>query len=553
MHFHPPVTRTTGRLLLAGSAALALVLTGCAGGGGASAGSSAAAPTITSALPAATGQADKVVWGLTNEPSSLDPIKPSDFPPQQVVTNVCESLLKLTPDMTIEPNLALSWENPAPTQWVYQLRPGVTFHGGGEMTAEDVAYSLNRAANYDLGSMVAGAYDVVETIEPTGPLEITVTLKTPDVTFHQEMATNTGRIVSKATTEAQGDQVGTPNALPDCTGPFELSKWNPGENIELNKFDGYWDNAGAAQTDQLEFVFVRDAAARVNGMLSGEIQGMWQVPSAGFTKLAQSPAGNVFFGETSGGFIGMVTNLDGGLKDTRVRQALAMAVDREGIVKAAAGGAAAPLYTVASSGSWGYAKDQFAAAATEIEDMPRSLEAAKQLVADAGPQPTITIAATSAQPEIPIVAAEIQRAGKEIGLDIEIKTIPEDSYNALYADAAAREGIDMIFSVWQTYYPDPVSVYTYLQSDNFYNFAGWKNDEFDALISEARQTADNDARAELLIQAQSIANEDPTWIPFFQPFNSVFLGTGLTGVPTAAIQHNVPWAATLGAGEAVAP
>lgn len=552
MHPHSPLARTTGRLVIAGSAAVALALTGCAGGTGASPSASTAAPTITTALPAATGQADTVVWGLTNEPASLDPIKPSDFPPQQVLANACESLLKLTPDMTIVPNLAVSWENPEPTQWVYQLRPGVKFHGGAEMTAEDVVYSLNRSADYDLGSMVAGAYDVVESIRATGPLEVTVTLKSPDVTFHQEMATNTGRIVSKATTESQGQNVGTPGALPDCTGPFTVSDWTAGEKILLEKFDGYWDPEGSAKTDQLEFVFVRDAAARVNGMLSGEIQGMWQVPSAGFTKLAQSPSGNVFFGETSGGFIGMVTSLDGGLKDTRVRQALSMAVDRAGIVKAAAGGAASPLYTVASSGSWGYAKEQFAAAAQEIADMPRSIEAAKQLVAEAGPQPTIRIASTSAQPEIPIVAAEIQRAGAEIGLDIEITTIAEDSYNALYGDAKAREGIDMIFSVWQTYYPDPVSVYSYLQSSNFYNLAGWENDEFDQLIAEARETADSDARAELIIRAQKIANEDPTWIPFFQPYNSVFIGDGLTGVPTAAIQHNVPWAATIGTGDAVA-
>lgn len=124
-------------------------------------------------------------------PSPARPGDSSSQDPQQVLANACESLLKLTPDMTIVPNLAVSWENPEPTQWVYQLRPGVTFHGGAEMTAEDVVYSLNRSADYDLGSMVAGAYDVVESIEATGPLEVTVTLKSPDVTFHQEMATTT--------------------------------------------------------------------------------------------------------------------------------------------------------------------------------------------------------------------------------------------------------------------------------------------------------------------------------------------------------------------------
>ncbi|QBE50065.1 ABC transporter substrate-binding protein [Leucobacter triazinivorans] len=549
--------RARRRPARAAAAALgaALLLSACSSGGGASGAGGASAdstPEITTSLPAATGQAERVSWALYNEPSSLDPIKISDFPIQQVVTNVCESLLKLTPDMTIVPNLAESWENPEPTVWVYHLRDGVTFHNGGTMTAEDVVYSMQRAADYDLGSMVAGAYDPVESIEATGPLEVTVTLKQPDVTFHQEMATSTGRVFSKAVTEAQGEQVGTPNAHVDCTGPYRIGEWKAGEHITIERFDDYWDGEHLAQTDEVRFTFVRDSAARVNGMLSGEIQGSWNVPPSGFAKLSRTDQGGLFFGETSGAFIAWVSSLEGGLKDQRVRQALSMAIDREGIIKAAMSGAADPLYTVASSGTWGYAKERFQEASDEIAALPRSVEEAKRLVAEAGPQPPIVLATTSSQPEMPIVAAEIQRAGKEIGLEVDIKTLPEDTYNSLYGDAEARKGIDMIFTTWQTYYPDPISLYVFLQSDNFYNYAQWKNEEFDELVATARQTADEDERAELLIQAQRIAYDDPTWIPVFQPYNPVYVGAGLTGVPTAAIQHNVPWAQGLGVGDAVA-
>lgn len=543
--------RSAVRVAAASAAIAALALSGCSAAGSA-ARTTAGPPKITTSLPGAAGQAKTVKWALYNEPTSLDPIKISDFPPQQVITNVCESMLKLTPDMTIEPNLAESFDNPEPTKWVFHLRSGVKFHDGGTMTADDVVYSMKRSANYDLGSMVAGAYDQVKSITATGTLEVTVTLKQPDVTFFQEMATSSGRVVSRVTSEQQGEKLGTPSANVDCTGPFKLSEWKPGERITIEKFDGYWDSKHLAKTDRLDFTFVRDAASRVNGMLSGEIQGAWNVPPSGFAKLAQSGKGDLFFGETSGAFIGMVTNLNGGLKDTRVRQALSMAVDREAIIKAAMAGAADPLYTVASSGTWGYEKPKFEAASKEIAAMPRSVEAAKKLVEEAGPQPKITLAVTSAQPEMPIVAAEMQRAGKEIGLDIALKTLPEDVYNSLYSDAKAREGIDMIFTTWQTYYPDPVSLYVFLQSDNFYNYAGWKNPEFDQLVAKARQTTDEAARADLLIQAQRIAAEDPTWIPVFQPYNPVYLAKGLTGVPTAAIQHNVPWAQGLGEGDAVA-
>ncbi|MBL3688074.1 ABC transporter substrate-binding protein [Leucobacter zeae] len=546
----PRTARMHRRIALAVGFGAALALSACSTADGGSGAAGAGTPEITASLPAATQQADTIDWALYAEPTSLDPIKISDFPIQQVLTNTCESLLTLTPEMTIAPNLAESWENPEPTTWVYQLRDGVAFHAGGTMTAEDVVYSLERSADYDLGSMVAGAYDQVESIEATGPLEVTVTLKQADVTFHQEMATSSGRIVSKATSEQQGDSLGTPGGPVDCTGPFSMGEWKAGEKITIERFDSYWDTANPAKIDQVVFSFVRDSAARVNGMLSGEVQGTWNVPSSGFSKLAQGGNGDLFFGETSGAFIAWVTNLDGGLKDQGVRQALSMAIDREGIIKAAMGGAADPLYTVASSGTWGYAKAAFAEAAQEIADQPRSIEQAKQLVAAAGEQPAITLAVTSSQPEMPIVAAEIQRAGTEIGLDVEITSLPEDTYNALYSDAEAREGIDMIFTTWQTYYPDPISLYVFLESGNFYNYAGWENEEFDELVNTARQTTDEDERAQLLIDAQRIAADDPTWIPVFQPYNPVYLAQGYTGVPTAAIQHNVPWAQGLGLGEA---
>lgn len=545
-----PSSRRTERRLVIGALAALLTFSGCAAAGS---GSAKNTPVITTELPAASGQAERVTWALYNEPASLDPIKPADFPPQQVMTNVCESLLKLTPEMTIEANLAESWENPEPTVWVYRLRDDVAFHSGAPMTAEDVAFSLNRAANYDLGSMVAGAFDLVKSIEATGPLEVTVTLKQPDVAFHQEMATNSGRILNKESTEAAGESLGTPSTHADCTGPFQLTEWKPGEQITIERFPGYWDAAHAARTDVVDFVFVRDAASRVNGMLSGEIDGSWNIPPSGFAKLTSGGKGELFFGKTSGGLIAMVTSLTGGLADQRVRQALSMSIDREGLVHAAASGAADPLYTVASSGSWGYERETFRAAADKLAAATGSFEEAKELVAEAGPQPPITIAATSAQPEMPVVAAEIQRAAEALGLEVTITTLPEDTYNSLFSDPKAREGIDLMFSVWQTYYPDPISLYNYLTSDAFYNYAGWSNPEFDKLVLQARETNNEKERAKLVIAAQQLAADDPTWIPIYQPYNPVYLTNGLTGVPTAAIQHNIPWASGLGTGESTKP
>jgi peptide/nickel transport system substrate-binding protein len=147
---------------------------------------------------------------------------------------------------------------------------------------------------------------------------------------------------------------------------------------------------------------------------------------------------------------------------------------------------------------------------------------------------------------MPIIGAEVQRAAKAIGLEAELTSLPADGYNALYSDPAARDGIDLIFSLWQTDFPDPTQIYQYLESDNFFNLSGWSNAEFDQAIDASRASSDDAERAASLIEAQSIEIDDPTWLPIYTPYNAVFLGKGLTGAPTAAVQLNYPWAAMIG-------
>lgn len=535
------------RRVAAGAAVLAAasLLAGCTAAAPSPA--KGAKPELTEALPVPTSEVDRLDWALYAEPSSLDPIYPNDFPPMEVLANVCESLMRISPDFEIEPALAESVEQPDPLTLVYTLRPGVTFHSGAPLTADDVVYSLDRARSDELGSFHTAVYANVADIAATAPDQVTITLTAPDQTLPQALATGAGRIVSRASTEAQGQAFGGPGSELDCTGPYSLASWRAGEGISLERFDGYWDDTLPALVNEVEFSFVRDPAARVNALLSGEVDGTWGVPASGYAKLQSSGAGTLAFGRTSGSYVAMVTDLTGPLSDPRIREALALSIDQEGIIQAAVGGAADPLATPASPGTWGFAREDFEAAYGEIADARGGAEEAKQLVTEAGaPTEPITIAVTSSQAEMPIIGAEVQRAAQAIGLEAELTSLPADGYNALYSDASAREGIDLIFSLWQTDFPDPTQIYQYLESDNFFNLSGWSNADFDADLDTSRAVADPQARAAALIDAQRIAVEDPTWLPIYTPYNAVFLGEGLTGVPTSAVQLNYPWAATIG-------
>ncbi|WP_296746856.1 ABC transporter substrate-binding protein [Mesorhizobium sp.] len=504
-------------------------------------------PELTASLPAPTAKVDRLNWALYAEPSSLDPIYPNDFPPMEVLANVCESLMRITPDFTIEPALAKSVAQPNPLTLVYTLRPGITFHSGAPLTAADVVYSLNRARSDKLGSFHKAVYTNVADIVATAPDQVTITLSKPDQTLPQALATGAGRIVNQASTEAQGTHFGGPGSNIDCTGPYRLASWRAGEGISLERFDGYWDHSLPSLVKDVEFSFVRDPAARVNALLSGQVDGTWGVPASGFTRLRSSGVGTLAFGRTSGSYVAMVTSLTGPLADPRIRKALTMSIDKLGIISAAVGGAADPLATPASPGTWGFARNDFQQAYAAIDKAVGGVDEAKRLVKEAGaPSEPINIAVTNSQAEMPIIGAELQRAAQAIGLQAKLKSLPADGYNALYSDAKARKGIDLIFSLWQTDFPDPTQIYQYLDSRNFFNLAPWSNRDFDAALDMSRATNDPSQRAAALIKAQQIEVADPTWLPIYTPYNAVFLRKGLTGAPTVAVQLIYPWAAMIG-------
>jgi peptide/nickel transport system substrate-binding protein len=538
--------RRTQVSLVALTTCAALALTACGGVEGA--GKAAVnTPKLTESLPAAKGDPGPLKWALYAEPSSLDPIYSNDFPPMEVLANVCESLLQIGPDFTFRPGLAESWTNPDPRTVVYQLRKGATFHSGAALTAEDVAYSLGRNLDKSLGSYYDGIYANVASVKATGPTEVTVKLKRPDAQFNQAMATTAGRIVGKAASEKAGKKLGRPDGGVDCTGPFRLADWSAGKSITIERFDAYWDGAKKAKAPSVEFEFIRDPAARTTAMLAGEVDGSWFVPASGYSKLLSTDKGGLYFGRTSGSYVGMVTDLKGPLKDVRVRKALSMAVDRTGIIAAAVSGAAEPLKAAAAPGTWGYEQPALKAAYDALPDPNGPVEQAKKLVQEAGvPTEAITIAVTGSQSEMPVIGTEVKRAGESIGLKVDIKTLPADNYNALYSDAKAREGIDMIFSLWQADYPDPTAIYQYLQTGDTFNFAEWSHPEFDKLVNDAKAATDTAARAKLITRAQQLATEQGIWMPLYTPFNPLFLKKGLTGAPLSSVQLNYPWAADIG-------
>lgn len=542
------------RTLVAAALTAAIVLAGCSSTGKAKdAGSKDAGTTkareLSLTTPVAKGGVGEVNWILGSEPLSLDWVYSYDYPPNTVLANVCESLLRIDASFTPGPGLAEHTDHPDPLTYVYTLRSGVKFHDGSTMTSDDVAYSLNRHLDADVGSYWSGFYRNVTSVKATGPLEVTVKLKAPDVLFNQMMSVAGGVVAKKAFVEAKGKDYGTPDGGIMCTGPYKLGSWTKGESITLQRFGQYWDAGARAKAATVRFDFISDAAAQANALISGSVDGTYGVAEAAEAKVTQSGAGNVYYGPQTSTRNLIVADLKGPLGDVRIRRALSMAIDRTGFIKAAISGPSKPARAVASELTWGTgaARKVYEQAYAALPEPRQDIGAAKKLVQEAGAPDRPIVVVSSPSPVVRLLANEVQAAARRIGLEVKIKPVAAAAYSALFGDAAARKGIDLFYTTWYADVADPLQIYVNWRSDNFANYGGFKDKDYDALVDRAVVEQDPLKRAAMVTQLQKKVTDEVLWIPIDHAANNVFLSKKITGAPATNAYLYYPWAAQLGA------
>ncbi|MFJ7209174.1 ABC transporter substrate-binding protein [Streptomyces sp. NPDC098789] len=542
-------TRIRHSVAAALAAAAVLVTSACSGAAHPAEEQGAAPYRLTDRTPAAARNVDSFTWSTYAEPTTIDYAYSFDFPPNQILANVCESLLRWNPDLTTSPNLAAAYTNPTPTTWVYQIRPGVTFHDGTPLTADDVVASLRRNIDPGTASVWANQYKNVKSVDRTGAMEVTVTLTRPDSTFNQYLAAGPGTVESAATLAKSGKDYGNPQTGVNCTGPFSFGSWTSGQSLTLKRFDGYWNKEARAKSGEVKFVFLADATTRVNAFQSGEVDGGWMVPPNAYAQLGSTSAGTLYFGRNTTVADEVVADLKGPLGDARVRRALLMAIDRKGIVKAGAGGVGEVSDSLTTDNLWAGAP----AASREalLKDLPKypyDPAKAKALAAEAGVSGQKVVIATSPlDSQTTIITQAVAQAATAIGLKPQIDSLSAEKYTTLFTDPAAREGIDLFLTFWYTSITDPLDMYGSLQTGAFSNYGGWSDPAFDRAVDRAVGAYDPAEHAAANAEAQRIALKELPWLPLYTQPVSVFLGKRITGVQPSIAYLYHPWAAEIGA------
>ncbi len=528
--------------------ALAVVLAGCAAGG------STPAPTtdtshLISRQSAPSGDVDKITWNLTlGEPDTLDPRMAGTYSAGQVVNNLCEPLLTVDGDFTLSANLA-TYEQVSPTQIAFTVSSDAKFWDGNPVTAEDVAYSLERSM--DPAAIVSYVYANVASVAVTDAHTVTVTFTTPDTLFLPEMSTIAGAVVEKAFAEQAGESFGTAAGGVMCSGPFSLGTWKPGSSITLARNDAYWNAQRRPFAKEVEFTFITDATALAQALTAGEIDGAYELPAATFAALSSSQTGTLNFGPSTQSLQLYVAGPDGAMADPKLREAFQHLIDREGIAKAIYRAAASPLYSFITPGTWPSAVAAAYESAYKTLEASRSFdvaEATKLVKASsyAGQDLVIGIAAgDSTQSQI---AQLIQERAAAVGVKVTISSLQPLTYAQATYDPTARTGLDFLLMQSFNGVQDPLEPagFTFLPN-GFFNFTSFDDAAVTSALETARQTFDAQQQADTFVKAQTGYEAANATIPILALNTASFVNKRLTGAITSFAYWTTPQMAYIGA------
>lgn len=335
---------------------------------------------------------------------------------------VGEFLSRANPDLTLAPELATSWKpNADASVWTFKLREGVRFQNGRTMGADDVVATFRRLADPNTGSQALSAFGGV--LSPDGVRKVDELT----VAFHLDAPTASfAYLPSSPTYQAivlpASYQIGTFASSAQATGAFKLVSYTPGVGASYDRFDGWW--RGSAPLVGVDVTFYADPSATVDAVLAGTTDLVNQVQFATARALFGNPSAQIF--SVHGGLhreMPMRVDLPDPLRDSRVRQAIALTLDRNRIVKTLFNG----LATVGND-------NPFASVYPSTVSLPQrhlDIRTARQLMAAAGHEKgfQLTLAVPMVQ-EIPQFAQIVQSSLKAIGIRLTLNAMTLASYYA---------------------------------------------------------------------------------------------------------------------------
>jgi peptide/nickel transport system substrate-binding protein len=478
--------------------------------------------------------------GLAAPATSMDPHFYNASPNISVSLHVFDHLTHRSPDAKVIPWLAEKWEPVGDTAWDFHLRPGVKFHDGTPLTPDDIAFSIGRVPNVPNSPGNFGGYvRSVSSVETIDANTVRIHTKVPVPTLPGDLATIF--IVSRHAGQNATTEDYNSGKAAIGSGPYRLVHYVSGDRVELARNEDWW--GPKPEWEHVTIRFIPAPATRTAALLAGDVDLIDVPPASDLPRLKQDPRISVFSIQglrviflypdfSRKGEEPFITDNDdkplavNPLLDVRVRQALSLAINREGLADRVMQGTAVATGQWLPPGTFGYNPD--------VKVPPYDPDKAKALLAEAGFPAGFKLTLHTPNDRYPNDAATAQAVAQmwtRVGVKTNVVAIPWASY----AGRANHQEFSMGLIGWGSNTAEAgytlvnvIGTFDPKVSRGSANTGRYSNPALDALTDKATSTLDDRAREALLRQEVATSMADVPFIPMYQLINFWAARKGIT-------------------------
>ena len=487
------------------------------------------ATVFAAQVPPGTVLAEKqeLVRNNGSEPASLDPHKVESDVEFNIISDLFEGLVSVSPAGEIQPRLAEKWENKDNTVWTFHLRPGVTWSDGTAITAQDIVWSWQRLvspltaspySSYPGNMHLANAPEIAEGkkapetlgVKAVDDATLEVTLTQPNAALLAMLAHPSLVPIDKVLVNRFGEQWTKPEHIV-TSGPYKLSAWVVNERIVAERNPRYWDNEHTV-INKVTWLPIHSEAADVNRYKAGEIDIVYTVPINQFAQLKKTMGDQLNVSPQLATYYYEFNTTRPPFNDPRVRLALNMALDKDIIAEKVLGQGQRPAWLISQPDIGGVKLQN-----PEYASWPREkrIAEAKKLLSEAGYSDSHPLVfnllynTSESHQRVAIAASSMWK--KNLGVEAKLQN---QEWKTML-DTMHTHNFDAVRYAWIADYDDAATFLNNFRTGDSENTSQYSNPAYDEALKNAAKASDGVARGKYYQQAEDLLAKDVPAVPVY--------------------------------------
>lgn len=480
-------------------------------------------------VPPGTVLAEKqeLVRNNGSEPASLDPHKVESDVEFNIISDLFEGLVSVSPAGEIQPRLAEKWENKENTVWTFHLRPGITWSDGTAITAQDIVWSWQRLvspltaspySSYPGNMHIVNAKEIAEGkkapetlgVKAVDDATLEVTLTQPNAAFLAMLAHPSLVPIDKVLVNRFGEQWTKPEHIV-TSGPYKLSAWVVNERIVAERNPRYWDNQHTV-INKVTWLPIHSEAADVNRYKAGEIDIVYTVPINQFAQLKKTMGDQLNVSPQLATYYYEFNTTRPPFNDPRVRLALNMALDKDIIAEKVLGQGQRPAWLISQPDIGGVKLQN-----PEYASWPREkrIAEAKKLLSEAGYSDNHPLVfnllynTSESHQRVAIAASSMWK--KNLGVEAKLQN---QEWKTML-DTMHTHNFDAVRYAWIADYDDAATFLNNFRTGDSENTSQYSNPAYDEALKNAAKASDGVTRGKYYQQAEDLLAKDVPAVPVY--------------------------------------